>query len=170
MEFGLRELPTEKMLQELASHYPEMNVIGILAALRLLRFGAEFEKALDVYLSRHGISLSRFSVLMMLRRSGPEGLKPTELAEKTGVTRGNMTGLIDGLEKSKLIRRQDSPTDRRIVYIKLSPQGRAFLEKILPDHLRRLSQFMTRIGEAELSKLSEDIEKLREGVSVITQE
>ena len=111
----IKELPTEEMLRETAGRYPETNIPAIMAVTRLLGTAAELEKALEVYLSEHGVSLSRFYVLTMLRRYEPDGLKPTDLADKIGVTRGNMTGLVDGLEKSGLDHTSglyDGSTDR----------------------------------------------------------
>lgn len=157
----IKELPTEEMLRETAGRYPETNIPAIMAVTRLLGTAAELEKALEVYLSEHGVSLSRFYVLTMLRRYEPDGLKPTDLADKIGVTRGNMTGLVDGLEKAGLITRQDSTTDRRIVYIRLSSQGQKLLDQILPEHLRRIESVMTQLNDSELKKLTSNLEKIR---------
>lgn len=164
MQYSVRELPTEQALRELSTQYPEMNVSAVLAVTRLLGTATELEKALEVYLAQHGISLSRFYVLTMLRRYMPTGLKPTEIAEKMSVTRGNMTGLLDGLERAELITREDCPTDRRILNIKLSSGGFKLLDRILPEHLRRIACVMTRINEGELKKLTQNLEKIREAL------
>ena len=157
----IKELPTEEMLRETAARYPETNIPAIMAVTRLLGTAAELEKALEVYLSEHGVSLSRFYVLTMLRRYMPDGLKPTDLADKIGVTRGNMTGLVDGLEKAGLITRRDCKTDRRIVYVQLSVEGQKLLDRILPEHLRRIESVMTQLNESELKKLTSNLEKIR---------
>jgi DNA-binding MarR family transcriptional regulator len=91
----------------------------------------------------------------------PNGLMPTELANKISVTRGNMTGLLDGLEKSGFITREDSKTDRRIVHVKLTAGGLKFLDRILPEHLRRIACVMTQLNSSELKKLTGNLEKIR---------
>jgi DNA-binding MarR family transcriptional regulator len=157
----MKELPTEEHLRKLAARYPECNVQAVMALTRLLGTAGEIEKKIESDLSHHGLSLSRFYVLVILRRYIPEGIKPTELAEKISVTRGNMTGLLDGLEKSGLITREDCTKDRRIVFIKLSEAGEKLLDEIMPDHLGKIGEIMAQLGEQDLKKFTDNLEKIR---------
>lgn len=170
VRYPVKELPTEGALRALSQSYPEMNVAAILAATRLLGTASEMEKSLEGYLAQHGVSLSKFFVLTFLRRYMPEGLTATELAEKISVTRGNMTGLLDGLEKSGLIVRQDSSTDRRVIFIKLSQQGQKLLDEMLPEHFTRVSRIMSSLQEGELKKLTDNLEKIRQELLKLNSE
>ena len=48
---------------------------------------------------------------MILNRNPEEGLNPSDLAAKCGVTRATMTGLLDSLERKRLIRRESDQAD-----------------------------------------------------------
>lgn len=160
----IKELPTEEALKKIAARYPEANVPALMAVTRLIGTASELEKCLEMYLSDFGISLSRFYVLSIIRRYMPEGLKATDIAEKIATTRGNMTGLLDGLETSGLITRCDCENDRRISYIRISGEGEKLLDRILPEHFRRINSVMGLLGDAELQRMTQNLEKVRASV------
>jgi MarR family 2-MHQ and catechol resistance regulon transcriptional repressor len=162
----LRELPTEKVIRDLATQYPQMSIPGTLAMVRLMYVSDQMERLLEISLSRHDISLSRFRTLILLHRYAPRGLTATEVADKISVTRGNMTGLLDGLEKSKLIYRKDSAEDRRIIHIHLSAAGQKLLDKILPAHFQQMSEAMSAIPTKALESIAVNLEEIREGLAV----
>jgi DNA-binding MarR family transcriptional regulator len=169
-DIHLKELPTEKVIHEYATKYPHLSVDGILAMIRLMYVANQMERMLEANLSQYDMSLGRFKTLILLHRYSPEGLKPTELAEKISVTRGNMTGLLDGLEKSGLIYREDCQDDRRIVYIRLSEEGQKLIDKVLPTHFDQMSEAMKGIDHKDLEKLAVNLDKIREGLSVLMEQ
>jgi MarR family transcriptional regulator, negative regulator of the multidrug operon emrRAB len=86
----------------------------------------------------------------MMNRIPDEAINPSSLAQKLGVTRATMTGLLDGLHKKGLIERRAQASDRRKVGVLLTAGGRRTLDNILPDYYRlfrrrnptnRLSEF-----------------------------
>ncbi len=71
-----------------------------------------------------GIGRPEFDVLATLRRSGePYQLSAGELAASMMLSTGGTTARLDRLEKADLIQRLPSPTDRRGVLVRLTPQG-----------------------------------------------
>ena len=72
-------------------------------------------------------------VLEALYHLGP--LQPGELAAKILKSSGNMTTVIDNLEKQGLVRRHRREDDRRKVDITLAEAGRKLVEEVLPGHV-----------------------------------
>jgi DNA-binding MarR family transcriptional regulator len=73
-------------------------------------------------------TLPRFDLLAQLERH-PEGLKMNELSRLLMVTGGNVTAIVDQLEKEGLVERLDEPDDRRAFRIRLTRSGeRSFVE------------------------------------------
>src|SRR5687768_17047 len=74
----------------------------------------------------HGLrdecTMPQFDVLAQLERS-PEGLTFSALSEQLLVTAGNLTGIVDRLEKKSLAQRETNPKDRRQTFIKLTDKG-----------------------------------------------
>src|SRR3954463_4807176 len=77
---------------------------------------------------RFASTLPRFDLMAQLDRH-PEGLKMNELSRLLMVTGGNITAIVDQLEKEGLVERFDEPADRRAFRIHLTRAGeRAFGE------------------------------------------
>ena len=77
---------------------------------------------------RFGTTLPRFDLMAQLERH-PEGVKMNELSRLLMVTGGNVTAIVDQLEKEGLVERVDPPEDRRAFFIQLTRAGeRRFAE------------------------------------------
>ena len=84
----------------------------------------------------NGLTESQFGVLEALLHLGP--LNQKQLAEKLLVTGGNMTLVIDNLEKRELVQRERDEKDRRFFNIKLTEKGNNLIEKIFPTHVKAI--------------------------------
>jgi DNA-binding MarR family transcriptional regulator len=87
--------------------------------------------------------------MMILNRNPDQGLCPADLADKSGVTRATMTGLLDGLERDGLVAREGHLADRRMLMVRLTTKGREFLDKIVPGYLRKINDLMAPLTEQE---------------------
>jgi DNA-binding MarR family transcriptional regulator len=75
-----------------------------------------------------GITLPRFDLMAQLERH-PDGLRMGELSKRMMVTGGNVTGIVDQLEKERLVERVADPQDKRAFVVRLTKAGRrAFAE------------------------------------------
>jgi MarR family 2-MHQ and catechol resistance regulon transcriptional repressor len=79
------------------------------------------------------------------------------------VTKANVTGLIDRLEREGLVQR-DSHSDRRVTLAKLTEQGAALLEAALPHHRQLLSELLSCLTGEEKEQLIALLTKLRRGL------
>ena len=70
---------------------------------------------------REGLSTAAFNVLMILSRRGEEGCPMSELGELLLVSRANVTGLVDCLERRGLVERVASAEDRRVKLARICP-------------------------------------------------
>lgn len=161
----LKDLPRYECLLEASRRYPSLNPTDASVFLNLLRTGDEVFAAEHAFLSRHHVSQGRFTVLMLLNRFPEEPCTPAALAEEAGVTRATMTGLIDTLEKDALVVREPDPGDRRTVHVRLTSEGRAFIEKVLPDYFRCVSQIVAPLSEPERTQLARLLQKLQQGLA-----
>lgn len=167
----LRDLPRYEMLQEKAKRYPDLDAGAVEATLVLMRVASDVLEGLGAHLARNGTSQGRFLVLMMLDRvCVSKGMSPSEIAEKLGVTRATVTGLLDGLEKDGLISRQMHPEDRRAFCIELTGKGRTFLAELLPDHYRRVAGLMAHLNNDERRQLVGLLSKVSQGRNAMLDE
>ncbi len=116
------------------------------------RARASLLTSLDAELERFGLNSTQFAVLKHLG----EGAARTaaDLCRLNRYDTGAMTRILDRLEQKGLVRRERGREDRRVVFLRLAPQGRALLP--------RLMAVGTRVVDAHLAGLSaNEIEALK---------
>lgn len=165
----LRDLPTNEVLDKFARRYPDADVTAVGSFLHLLRVATDLSVALDACLSRHGLLQGRWWVLILLMREDEKISTPSILAEKAGVSRATMTGLLDGLEQGGLIERIYDSSDRRSVQIKLTDAGQAKLDEVMPDYYRRVKRCMGGLDEKQRQHLEQMLEMINGGIAAFTE-
>ncbi len=98
-----------------------------------------------------GLTVTQFGVLESLHHVGP--LCQGELAEKLLRSGGNLTLVVDNLEKAGLVVRERDPADRRFVVVKLTEKGSAFIAELFPKIVANVTREMSRLSSTELLDL-----------------
>ena len=163
----LRDLPTTEVLEQFAELYPDADITAVSSFLQLLRVATDLSVALDTCLSKHGLLQGRWWVLILLMREGTKTSTPSILADKAGVSRATMTGLIDGLEQNGLVERVFAKDDRRSVLIHLTAAGQAKLDVVMPDYYRRLSLCMQALDEKKRTQLQQILSLINSGIPAL---
>jgi DNA-binding MarR family transcriptional regulator len=78
-----------------------------------------------------------------------------------------MTGLLDTLEQSGLVKRIHDEKDRRSVQVRLTEAGTAHLDKFLPNHFRRLTAMMVGLSKSEQETLIALLEKIEAALPAV---
>jgi DNA-binding MarR family transcriptional regulator len=96
-------------------------------------------------------TFSQWVVLMAVR----DGIATTcaGIARHMDHDAGATTRLIDQLERRGLIRRRRSAQDRRVVYLAITPAGRAMAEMLLPRIVDFWNQTLEDFSSKEFSQL-----------------
>jgi MarR family 2-MHQ and catechol resistance regulon transcriptional repressor len=103
------------------------------------------------FLAPHKLTVSQFRTLRSLYNLGP--LCQKDISEHIVKTTGNMTTVIDGLEKKSLVRRVRDKNDRRRYKVELTLEGKRLVKKILPQQTIAIKQMMERIPKKDLEQL-----------------
>ena len=161
--FLLRDIPKYDCIRECAERYPDLDPASSAACLVMLRVASDMLRGIEDFLAERGLSQGRFTVLMLLNREPEMAMSPSDLAERSGVSRATMTGLLDGLERESLVTRRASSEDRRKQWVTLTARGRERLEGMLPDYFRGVAGAMSGLEEREKLQLLGLLERLHEG-------
>ena len=145
-------VPKFEQLEKLAESYPELDATAIRTCLILLRVAGRLSTSFDEHFARFGLSQGRFTLLMLLRRH-PEGMSPAALAQAAGVTRPTVTGILDTLQSSGLVKRQTEPHDHRVIRVTLTDAAHRLLRAMLPIHFRRHASIMAEMDKGERETL-----------------
>jgi len=93
-----------------------------------------------------------------LHHLGP--LNQRAIGDKLLKSGGNITMVIDNLEKSGHVKRQKDPNDRRAVLIHLTKTGEIFIEDFFPKHLERIKGEFSVLTEGEKKELGRLCKKI----------
>jgi len=157
----LQALPRYDVFLKETKDFPQLDASACYAFLQLLRTGDELLALDDQVLSSFGTRHGRFNLLMMLKHCALGKATPAKLAEKTGVTRATITGLVDGLEKEGLVERCPDPENRRSIQVKLTNAGQKFLDKVRPGYCRWFTSVVEPLNQDERKLLLGLLEKIQ---------
>ena len=109
-------------------------------------------------LSTFGLSFSQFGVLEALYHLGP--MSQSEIGQKILRSSGNMTMVIDNLEKRQLVKRERSQADRRFLIVHLTVKGRKLISEIFPSHATEITREFDVLTASEQRTLASLCKKL----------
>ena len=107
----------------------------------------------------HATTLPRFDVMAALYRR-QNGITMSELSRMLLVSNGNATTVVDRLENDGLVRRTGSDTDRRTVFVALTPAGLAQFETLATEHERELTRVFGHVSETDLDMLTDILKRM----------
>ncbi len=108
-----------------------------------------------------GLPLTWYVGMVRMSRA-PEGrITMTELAQTLSLTSGGITRLVDRMTEEGLAERQSCPSDRRSVYVALTPAGYEKLAAATAEHLAGLDRHLLGpLGPADRAALARALRKL----------
>ncbi|EIJ41489.1 transcriptional regulator [Beggiatoa alba B18LD] len=111
------------------------------------------------HIAEFDLTPAQFDIIATLGNT--EGMTFKELGEKTLITKGTLTGVVDRLEQKGLVKRVAGTTDRRTLYAILTPEGVTVFEKVFPAHIAYLKQFFEKQSLPEQKVLIQHLRQLR---------
>ncbi|HUP29658.1 MAG TPA: MarR family transcriptional regulator [Usitatibacter sp.] len=130
--------------------------------LRLLTCTQMMERVVRSRLrERFGTTLPRFDLMAQLERH-PEGLKMNELSRLLMVTGGNVTTIVDQLEKEGLVERLAEPADRRASRIRLTRAGDKTFAEMAGEHEQWVVHLLSGLSRREQDDLLRLLAKAKE--------
>lgn len=106
-----------------------------------------------------GLTMTQFDVIATLGNQPAMTCK--ELGEKTLVTKGTLTGVLERLEDKRIIYREINAQDARSQLIGLTKSGQKLFEKVFPEHVEYLNGAFGKLSEKENLQLFESLRTLR---------
>jgi len=130
---------------------PKDEVRALSAYVKLMRATEAVTARIHRHLAAPELTVSQFGVLEAVYHLGP--LSQAELAKKILKSSGNITMVIDNLEKRGLVKRERKQDDRRFYSIQLTPEGRKLIGSIFPRHAAMIVAEMRVLSSAEQEQL-----------------
>ncbi len=131
--------------------------------VKLMRAAESITARVHRHLSSSGLTVSQFGVLEAIYHVGP--LSQKELGRKILRSSGNITMVIDNLEKRRLVRRERDTSDRRIFIVHLTVEGQALIRKIFPSHAALITAELSVLDAEDQNILGNLCKKVGMGVN-----
>jgi MarR family 2-MHQ and catechol resistance regulon transcriptional repressor len=142
------------------THYqgtPE-EIRSLNAFIRLTRAVDSLTARLSRRSTIEGLTSTQFGVLESLYHLG--SMCPGEISKKVLKSSGNITLVIDNLEKRGLVRRVREQEDRRMIMVSITQRGHDLISSILPGHVSAIVEEMNVLTPDEQEQLGGLCKKL----------
>jgi DNA-binding MarR family transcriptional regulator len=124
------------------------------------RAARRFESLTGQVLAADNLSFLEGLVLAAMFFEAPQQVKPSQLAETFGTTRGNVSHCVSSLEAKGLLQRKIDPEDARAYLLTLKPQGKRCALRVIAAFDKLQKEFEQEISKTVLSDMLKAIRKL----------
>lgn len=131
---------------------------AVQAYVKLIRSAEALHVRVSRGLAIEGLTASQFSAMKVLRIHG--ALPQRDIAKYLLQSGGNITLVVDNLERDGLAQRVRDTEDRRIVMVTLTEKGEQLFDRIYPGHLDRIREAMSPLSEKQITEISELLDTL----------
>lgn len=107
---------------------------------------------------RTGLTPSQFDIVATLGNT--PGMTFKEMGERTLITKGTLTGVIDRLQEKGLVERITQPEDRRSTLVRLTKQGEAEFKRVFAPQIAFGKQSFVNYDEQDFDALDKELTKL----------
>jgi MarR family 2-MHQ and catechol resistance regulon transcriptional repressor len=136
----------------------EKEILALNTYVKLMRSAESITTRIHKHLASTGLTLSQFAVLDALFHLGP--LYQREIGQKLLRSSGNITMVIDNLEKRGYAKRERKKEDRRFMLVRLTDEGSELISKVFPPHAAVIAREMSVLSEREQKMLAQLCKKL----------
>ena len=150
---------TKKQIRSAKHSRSAANEVFIPTMRELARAYQAFADYSAKHIRELDLTPSQFDVIATLGNT--DGMNMTDLAEKTLVTKGTLTGIIDRLEQKGIVTRIVPRENRRSFTIVLTPEGEKAFNTVFPVHIAYLKERFDRLSPQELEHTRQTLETLR---------
>ncbi len=124
------------------------------------RAARRFDSLTAQVLAGDDLSFLEGLVLAAMFFEAPAPVKPSQLAETFGTTRGNVSHCVSSLEAKGLLQRRIDPEDARAYLLTLKPQGKKCAVRVIGAFDKLQKEFEREVGKAALSEMLRSIRKI----------
>jgi DNA-binding MarR family transcriptional regulator len=133
----------------------------------LVRTYQAFETFSIPHIRALGLTSPQFDIIATLGNT--DGMCFRDLGEKTLITKGTLTGIVDRLEAKSLVRRVALPSDGRSQKVQLTKAGEKLFSRVFPAHLKHLELVFAEFSQKDLDATRSALQHLKQAFSTASE-
>jgi len=122
-----------------------------------------FERVSGNAVRNHGLTHAQFDIIATLGNT--TGMSYKELGERTLITKGTLTGVIERLEQKGLVLRERSLDDKRSFFVRLTPAGEQTFGDVFPKVIEHGKAMFSAYSDADFDALESALRMLRQQIA-----
>ena len=135
--------------------------------LKSIRLMAEcmqgFERFSGDFVRPYGLTPAQFDIIATLGNTA--GMSYKELGEKTLITKGTLTGVIERLEQKNLVERVRSTDDKRSWLVRLTSSGEQAFAQVFPHITAQGKKLFAHFSDADFAALEQSLSGLKQAIT-----
>ncbi|MFC0180463.1 transcriptional repressor MprA [Thorsellia kenyensis] len=150
----------EERIREYAKRDSSYPLQAMLMYRMHVHIHQKIQDARNRILKEYNITETIFIALIIIDSKIEKMIQPSLLSEILGLSKTSATRIADELVKNKWVERYYTKEDRRCIFLKITPHGLEFLERIRPKQFENLVTICSALDENEqiiFEKLSRKI-------------
>ena len=136
----------------------DAEIRALNAWIKMKRASNSLQTYINQSLENSGVTITQFGTMEILFHLGP--LPQKTISKKMLCSPGNITLVIDNLEKAGFVERKGNPNDRRYHLIHLTKMGEKHLKRLLKGHVKNILTAFSTLSDDDQVKFSGFCDKL----------
>lgn len=148
-------------LRKMVESYEWVNEISNKTMIELKKTTDILEELNNKFFQRYNTSNAKFNVLVIVYKGLKDGVMLSDIGESMLVTKANVTGMIDRLEKEGYVRRIRDEIDRRKIMAVITEKGKKFTEEVIENYKKWSKDVMDILDSHEKEVLIKILGKMQ---------
>ena len=173
MEKTLQDLgngPKQELLRRINQYYPGIDLAALELITQIKTVAKLHTSLVSQGLAKYDLTEARMYLLCSLflhEKSGEPAMSPSAISDRLEITRATVTSLLDGLQESGFVIRENSGTDRRAILVHVTDKARTLIDGLLSQGMPRLSSALDFLTADEIRHMSQSLSKLAQNFEQI---
>lgn len=126
--------------------------------IALMRVHGLFEKVVKEDAGRYNLNLTEFAVMELLYNRGEQPIQ--KIGQRILIASSSTTYVVDKLCNKGFVERRPDEKDRRVTFASITEEGRELMERLYPEHAKRLMNLFEELSLSEITDMRDKLKRI----------
>lgn len=126
--------------------------------IALMRVHGLFEKVVKEDAGRYNLNVTEFAVMELLYNRGEQPIQ--KIGQRILIASSSTTYVVDKLCNKGFVERRPDEKDRRVTFASITEEGRELMERLYPEHAKRLMNLFEELSLSEITDMRDKLKRI----------